>query len=50
LAAMLPPHASSLDLSKRLLEYSLAQTTELHTVVLDAIQHEAKNALATDEA
>ncbi len=50
LAAMLPPHATSLDLSKRLLEYSLAQNTELHTVVLDAIQHEAKAALATDEA
>jgi hypothetical protein len=50
LAAMLPPHATSLDLSKRLLEYSLAQTTELHTVVLDAIQHEAKAALAKDEA
>jgi hypothetical protein len=50
LAAMLPPHATSLDLSKRLLEYSLAQNTELHTVVLDAIQHEAKLALATDEA
>jgi hypothetical protein len=43
LAAMLPPQASSLDLSKRILEYSMAQSTELHTVVLDAIQHEAKS-------
>lgn len=48
LAAMLPPHATSLDLSKRLLEYSLAQNTELHTVVLDAIQHEAKAALVVE--
>ena len=49
LAAMLPPQATSLDLSKRILEYSLAQTTELNTVVLDAIQHEAKQALVGDE-
>jgi hypothetical protein len=42
LASMLPPQANSLDLSKRILEYSLAQNTELHNVVLDAIQHEAK--------
>jgi hypothetical protein len=45
LAAMLPPQATSLDLSKRILEYSLAQSTELHTVVLDAIQHEAKQVM-----
>ncbi len=45
LAAMLPPHATSLDLSKRILEYSLAQNTELNTVVLDAIQHEAKQVM-----
>jgi hypothetical protein len=42
LAAMLPPGATSLDLSKRILEYTLAQNTELNTVVHDAIQHEAK--------
>jgi hypothetical protein len=48
LAAMLPPQASSLDLSKRILEYSLAQTTELHNVVLDAIQHEAKQKMTTE--
>jgi hypothetical protein len=42
LAAMLPPNANSLDLSKRILEYSLAQNSELNVIVLDAIQHEAK--------
>ncbi len=45
LASMLPPQASSLDLGKRILEYTLAQNTELNTVVLDAIQHEAKQVL-----
>jgi hypothetical protein len=45
LASMLPPQANSLDLSKRILEYSLAQNTELNTVVLDAIQHEAKQVM-----
>lgn len=42
LAGMLPPQATSLDLNKRILEYSLAQNSELNTIVLDAIQHEAK--------
>jgi hypothetical protein len=46
LAAMLPPGATSLDLSKRILEYTLAQNTELNTVVHDAIQHEAKQQMA----
>ncbi len=45
LAAMLPPQANSLDLSKRILEYSLAQNAELNMVVLDAIQHEAKQVM-----
>ncbi len=45
LAAMLPPQATSLDLSKRILEYSLAQNAELNTFVLDAIQHEAKEVM-----
>ncbi len=45
LASMLPPSATSLDLSKRILEYSLAQPQELNLIVLDAIQHEAKQAL-----
>lgn len=42
LAAMLPTQANSLDLSKRILEYSMTQNPELNSIVLDAIQHEAK--------
>lgn len=45
LAGALPPHATSLDLSKRILEYGLTQNTELNAIVLDAIQHEAKKLL-----
>ena len=45
LAAMLPPQANSLDLSKRILEYSMSQNAELNTILLDAIQHEAKNVM-----
>lgn len=41
----LPPHATSLDMSKRILEYSLGQNSELNLIVLDAIQHEAKKLL-----
>lgn len=42
LGGMLPPEATALDLSKRILEYSLMQNSELNTIVQDAIQHEAK--------
>ena len=49
LAAMLPPQANSLDLSKRILEYCLTQQQELNQIVLDAIQHEAKEVLKTAE-
>ena len=49
LAAMLPPQANSLDLSKRILEYSLTQQQELNQLVLDAIQHEAKEVMKTVE-
>lgn len=42
LAAMLPVQANSLDLSKRILEYTMTQNPELNKIVLDAIQHEAK--------
>lgn len=48
LAGMLPPQATSLDLSKRILEYSLAQNSELNTIVLDAIQHEAKQKMEAE--
>jgi len=48
LAAMLPPQATSLDLSKRILEYTMTQQTELNSIVLDAIQHEAKEVLKAE--
>ena len=49
LAAMLPPQANSLDLSKRVLEYTLTQQQELNQIVLDAIHHEAKEHLKVAE-
>lgn len=49
LAGMLPPQANSLDLSKRILEYSMAQPNELNQIVLDAIQHEAKEVMKSDD-
>lgn len=48
LAAMLPVQANSLDLSKRILEYSISQNAELNTIVLDAIQHEAKQTMKAE--
>ena len=45
LAAILPAQANSLDLSKRILEYSLIQQQELSQIVLEAIQHEAKEVM-----
>lgn len=42
-AASLPPDATGTDLSRRLLEFSLTQKKgELHTVVLEALNYEAK--------
>ncbi len=49
LAAMLPPQANSLDLSKRILEYTITQQTELNLIVLDAIQHEAKEVMKAED-
>lgn len=45
LAASLPPHATALDLSKRILEYSMNKDAELNVIVLDALQYEAKKVL-----
>ena len=45
LAATLPPNASGLDLSKRIIEYSLTKDAELNKIVLDALQFEAKKLL-----
>jgi hypothetical protein len=42
LAATLPHQASSLELSKIILEYSMTEKAELNTIVLDALQYEAK--------
>ena len=45
LAATLPADAMGLDLSKRILEYSMTKDAELNKIVLDALQFEAKNLL-----
>ena len=42
LAATLPHQASSLELIKHILEYSMTEKAELNTIVLDALQYEAK--------
>ncbi len=44
-AAMLPPNAAAIELSKRLLEYSSNKDAELSVIVLDALQFEAKKLL-----
>ncbi len=41
-AALLPPGAQAIELSKRLLEYASNKDAELSAIVLDAIQFEAK--------
>ena len=46
LAATLPHTASSLDLSKTILEYSMTNNAELNAIVLEAISYEAKKVLA----
>ena len=46
LAATLPQEAIAMDLGKRVLEYSLTNNAELNTIVLDALQYEAKKMLA----
>ena len=45
LAAGLHPGATGLDLSKRIIEFSMSPNAELSHVVLDAIQFEAKKIL-----
>ena len=45
IAATLPGNASAMDLSKRILEYSLTDKAELNVIVLDALQFEAKRLL-----
>lgn len=45
LAATLPPQANALDLSKRIVEYSMTQNAELNKIVLEALHYEAKKIL-----
>ncbi len=45
LFAGLPSTASGMDLGKRIVEYSLNPNAELNTIVLDAIQFEAKKVM-----
>ena len=44
-AAMLPPNADAIELSRALLQYSTNKDAELSTVILDALQYEAKKIL-----
>ncbi len=46
LATTLPHEAIAMDLSKRILEYSMTDNAELNTIVLDALQYEAKRVMA----
>jgi len=41
----LPPQATALDLSKMIIEYSMTPNAELNTIVLNALQVEAKTIL-----
>lgn len=45
IAATLPPQANGIELSKRLLDYVASTNSELSTVVLSALQFEAKKLL-----
>ena len=46
LASTLPHEAIAMDLGKRILEYSMTNNAELNTIVLDALQYEAKKVMA----
>jgi hypothetical protein len=45
IGSTLPSHASGIELSKLLLEYSSARNADLSPVVLEALQFEAKKLL-----
>jgi hypothetical protein len=45
IAAMLPPDANGIELSKRILEYVSTTDAELSGIVLNALQYEAKTLL-----
>ena len=44
-AAALPVNASSMELSKALLEYSMADNADISKIVLEALQYEAQKSL-----
>ena len=44
-AAVLPHTAGAMDLSKHLLEYSMTKNAELNTMVLEALNYEAKKVM-----
>jgi hypothetical protein len=45
ITANLPPQATSADLCKLILEYSLTPNAEMNQIVLEALNTEAKNNL-----
>jgi hypothetical protein len=45
IAGLLPSQAAGVELAKRILEYSSTKNAELNTIVLDALQFEAKKVL-----
>jgi len=46
ITANLPPHATGVDLAKLIIEYSTNPNAELNSIVLDALQFEAKKILS----
>jgi hypothetical protein len=46
LTANLPPHATGMDLSRVILEYSQTPNAEMNIIVLTALQYEAKTILS----
>ena len=45
LAALLPPQANGIELSKRILEYVASTQSDISAVLLNALQFEAKKLL-----
>lgn len=45
IAAMLPPQANGIELSKRLLEYASTENAELNKIITEALQIEAQKVL-----
>ena len=45
LAAILPPQAKAIDLTKQVIDYSMTENAPLNIIVLDALRYEAKKIL-----